>query len=178
MIRWAYQNEEIKSVPPFPKMRMGESPEIEYLTLDQQEKVLAHIPPQDAPVFRFAMEYGLRVGEVRALKRDVIKDGKIYIRRAFSENELTERTKTGDIRNPALMPYAKEIIDGLTHLGPFLFVRQNCGREFRRKLLISLSIMVEAASITFSAYLSVFLTLSNIKTFWIPPKIPPYFQFS
>jgi hypothetical protein len=34
------------------------------------------------------------------------------------------------------------------------------------------SLMV-AASITFSAYLSVFLTLSNIETFWIPPKIPP-----
>lgn len=134
MIRWAYQNEEIKSVPPFPKMRMGESPEIEYLTLDQQEKVLAHIPPQDAPVFRFAMEYGLRVGEVRALKRDVIKDGKVYIRRAFSENELTERTKTGDIRNPALTPYAKEIIDGLTHLGPFLFVRSD-GKPYTNKNL-------------------------------------------
>jgi hypothetical protein len=50
---------------------------------------------------------GMRVGEVRALKRDATKDGKVYIRRAFSENELRERTKTGDIRNPALTPYAQ-----------------------------------------------------------------------
>jgi len=125
MIRWAYSNEEIKHLPPFPKMSMGESPEIEYLTLDQQEKILEHIPPQDAPVFRFAMEYGLRVGEVRALKRDAIKDGKIYIKRAFSENELRERTKTGEIRVPELTPYAKEIIKGQTQIGPFLFVRHD-----------------------------------------------------
>lgn len=134
MIRWAYSNEEIKHVPPFPKMSMGEAPEIEYLTLDQQEKVLAHIPAKDAPIFRFAMEYGLRVGEVRALKRDAIKDGKIYVRRTFSENELRERTKTGDIRNPALTPYAKEIVDGMTHLGPFLFVREN-GKPYTNKNL-------------------------------------------
>ena len=134
MIRWAYQNEEIKYVPPFPKMSMGESPEIEYLTLEQQEKVLAHIPPQDAPIYRFAMEYGLRVGEVRALKRDAIKDGKVYIRRAFSENELRERTKTGDIRNPALTPHAQEIIDSLTHLGPFLFTRHD-GEPYTNKNL-------------------------------------------
>jgi integrase len=134
MIRWAYQNEEIKSIPPFPKMSMGEAPEIEYLTLEQQENVLAHIPLQDSLIFRFAMEYGLRVGEVRALKRDAIKDGKVYIHRAFSENELKERTKTGDIRNPALTPYAKGIIDCLKHLGPFLFVRGD-GKPYTNKNL-------------------------------------------
>ena len=134
MIRWAYSNEEIKHIPPFPKMSMGESPEIEYLTLDQQEKILAYIPPQDAPVFRFAMEYGLRVGEVRALKRDAIKDDKIYIKRAFSENELWERTKTGEIRAPELTPYAKEIIKGQTQIGPFLFVRHD-GQPYTNKNL-------------------------------------------
>jgi len=134
MIRWAYSNEEIKHVPPFPKMSMGESPEIEYLTLDQQEKVLAHIPAEDAPIFRFAMEYGLRVGEARALKQDAIKDGKVYVKRTFSENELRETTKTGDIRAQELTPYAQEIIDGLRHIGPFLFVRHD-GKPYTNKNL-------------------------------------------
>lgn len=134
MVRWAYSNEEIKHIPPFPKMSMGDLPEIEYLTLDQQEQVLAHIPAQDAPIFRFAMEYGIRVGEARAIKRDAIKNGRIYIKRAFSGNELSEKTKTGDIRNPDLTPYAKEIIDGQKHLSEFLFIRAD-GKPYTNKNL-------------------------------------------
>ncbi len=126
MLRWAYQNEEIKHLPPFPKMSTPEPPEIEYLTLDQQEQVLAHIPPQDAPIFRFAMEYGLRVGEVRAIKKDAIKNGKVYIKRTFSENELRETTKTGEIRSYDLTPYAQEIISRVWGSeSPFIFVRKN-----------------------------------------------------
>ena len=68
------------------------------------------------------------------MKRDAIKDGKVYIRRAFSENELRERTKTGDIRNPTITPYAQEIIDSLTYLGPFLFVRHD-GKPYTNKNL-------------------------------------------
>lgn len=134
MIRWAYSNEEIKHVPPFPKMSMGESPEIEYLTLEQQEKVLAQIPPQDAPVFKFAMEYGVRVGEIRALKPDALKDGKVYIRRAFSDNDLRERTKTGDRRSPELTPYAKEVLASRKYIGEFVFVRDD-GKPYTNKNL-------------------------------------------
>lgn len=134
MVRWAYSNEEIKHIPPFPKMSMGDLPEIEYLTLEQQEKILAHIPVQDVSIFRFSMEYGIRVGEARAIKRDAIKNGRIYIKRAFAENELNEKTKTGDIRNPELTPYAKEIIDGQKHLSEFLFVRTD-GKPYTNKNL-------------------------------------------
>jgi integrase len=134
MVRWAYSNEEIKHVPPFPKMSMGDSPDIEYLTIEQQDKVLAEIPVQDAPIFKFAMEYGLRVGEVRALKLDAIKDGKIYIKRAFSDNELREQTKTGDVRAHDLTPYALDILKGLTQVGPFLFNRRD-GKPYTNKNL-------------------------------------------
>ena len=115
MVKWAYSNEEIKHVPPFPKMTMGESPEIEYLTIEQQDKVLAEISSEDAPIFRFSMEYGLRVGEVRAIKREAIKGGKVYIKRTFSDNDLRETTKTGEIRVYDLTPTAKEIVDGLIY---------------------------------------------------------------
>jgi integrase len=137
MVKWAYSNEEIKHVPPFPKMSMGESPEIEYLTIEQQDKVLAEISAQDTPIFRFAMEYGLRVGEVRALKRDAIKGGKVYIKRAFSDNDLRETTKTGEIRAYDLTPAAKEIIDeliGNTVISPFLFTRED-GKPYTNKNL-------------------------------------------
>ena len=134
MVRWAYSNEEIKHVPPFPKMSMGESPEIEYLTIEQQDKVLAEIPAQDTPVFRFAMEYGLRVGEVRAIKRDAIKGEKIYIKRAFSDNDLKESTKTGEIRSYDLTPKAKEIIEGQKHFGEYIFIRTD-GKPYTDKNL-------------------------------------------
>ncbi|MDR2861985.1 MAG: site-specific integrase, partial [Syntrophobacterales bacterium] len=134
MIRWAYSNEEIKHVPSFPKMSMGEPPEIEYLTLEQQEQILTHISVEDVPIFRFAMEYGVRVGEIRALKPDAIKDGRVHIKRAFSENELRERTKTGDRRNPELTPYAKDILGSRKRLGDFVFVRAD-GKPYTNKNL-------------------------------------------
>jgi integrase len=137
MVKWAYSNEEIKHVPPFPKMSMGESPEIEYLTIEQQDKVLAEISAQYTPIFRFAMEYGLRVGEVRALKRDAIKGRKVYIKRAFSDNDLRETTKTGEIRAYDLTPTAKEIIDeliGNTVISPFVFTRED-GKPYTNKNL-------------------------------------------
>lgn len=128
MIRWAWSNEEIKGVPPFPKMSKNDSGDIEYLTLDQQEQNLAHIPPQDAPIFRFAMEYGLRVGEVRAIKKGAIKNGKVWIERRFSDNELIEGTKTPlkkkETRSYDLTPYAKDIIASVwNNESEFLFTR-------------------------------------------------------
>jgi len=70
----------------------------------------------------------------RALKRDAIKDGKIYVKRTFSENQLRETTKTGDIRAQELTPYAQEIIDGLKRIGSFLFVRHD-GKPYTNKNL-------------------------------------------
>lgn len=114
MVRWAYSNEEIKFVPPFPSMSKNDSADIEYLTLEQQEKVLACIPAEHQGIFRLAMEYGLRVGEVRAIKKDAIKDGKLWIKRRFAENELKDGTKTPlkkiEVRSYAITPYAKEVI--------------------------------------------------------------------
>jgi integrase len=134
MVHWAYSNEEIKHVPPFPKMTPGDSPEIEYLTVDQQEQVLAEVPAQDTAIYRFSMEYGLRVGEARAIKRDAIKGGKIYIKRSFSDNDLRETTKTGEIRVYDLTPRAKAIIDEQKHLNEFLFIRAD-GKPYTNKNL-------------------------------------------
>ena len=58
-------------------------PEIEYITLEQQNTILSHIPERYRPIFQFMMEYGCRPGEARALQKDCIVDKHIIIRRAF-----------------------------------------------------------------------------------------------
>ncbi|HYN44974.1 MAG TPA: hypothetical protein VER35_03160, partial [Candidatus Limnocylindrales bacterium] len=46
MLRYAWRNEDLSSVPPFPALSF-ELPEIEYLEFEQQESILAEIPPED-----------------------------------------------------------------------------------------------------------------------------------
>ncbi|HLA28377.1 MAG TPA: hypothetical protein VJZ49_10835 [Syntrophales bacterium] len=94
-------------------MKQPEPSSVEYLTMKQQEDALQHILEMRHPIFRFAMEYGLRIGEVRAIMKDAVKEGRIVIRRAFSDNELRESTKTGDVRSYDLTPYAKEMLAAL-----------------------------------------------------------------
>ncbi|MBN1546218.1 MAG: tyrosine-type recombinase/integrase [Syntrophaceae bacterium] len=135
MFHFAYDDEKIIKVPPFPPLKQGLKQTIEYLTLEQQEKVLAEIPARHQPVFRFAMEYGLRIGEARAIMHDCVKEGRLYIRRAFSENELRETTKTGELREYDLTPYAKNIIDTMpVTSNTFVFVRED-GKAYTNKNL-------------------------------------------
>lgn len=134
MLRYAWRNEDIPAVPPFPKLSY-ELPEIEYLELDQQEKVLAEIPSRDRPIFQFMQEYGVRPGEARALLKDCLINGEIIIRRAFSENTLRERTKTGQVRRYEITPFFQSVLDGMEpHLSPFVFVRDD-GKPYTSKNL-------------------------------------------
>jgi integrase len=128
MLNDAWRDEDISGVPPFPKMETGAGDFVEYLTLEQQDQILAEIPEADRPIFEFGMEFGLRVQEVRAIKKDCLTENEITIRRAFVENDMKETTKTGDkgVRTFALTTYARKLIEGLkTHLGPFVFVRKD-----------------------------------------------------
>ena len=132
MLRHAYRNEDISRLPPFPKLSYDPPEEIRYLSLEQQEAVLNGIPERHQPIFRIAMEYGLRVGEVRALKRDCVTDKEIIIKRAFSDNDLVERTKTKRIRRYELTAYAKSILDSLPPRFSFIFVRDD-GKPYTNK---------------------------------------------
>ncbi len=134
MLRWAYQSEDIKAMPPFPKLGF-ELPEIEYLTIEQQNFILSFIPEVHRPVFEFGMEYGLRTQEVRALQRDCITGDLVIIRRSFSDNTLKETTKTGKIRKEPLTTHAKQILELMPkHLSPFVFVRKD-GKPYTNKNL-------------------------------------------
>jgi integrase len=133
MMRWAWRNEDLPKVPPFPKLTYT-LPEIEYLTLDQQESILEAIAQRHRPIFQFMMEYGVRPGEARALQKDCLENGYVIIRRAFSENEL-KTTKTGTIRRYQITPYFQEVLDNIQpHLSAFVFVRED-GKPYTGKNL-------------------------------------------
>jgi len=64
----AERRQDIQKVPPFPKVDMAE-PEIRWLTLEEQEKVLVHIRDKVMwALFLFLMDTGCRIGEGRALR--------------------------------------------------------------------------------------------------------------
>jgi integrase len=135
MLRWAYRNEDIAKVPPFPVLSQGDPPEVKYLTVAQQEKLLLNIPEADRPIFQFGMEYGLRIGEVRAIQWDCIADDEVVIKRAFAENTLMESTKTSRERRYGLTAKARQIIKNLSITSSsFVFVRAD-GKPYSNKNL-------------------------------------------
>lgn len=138
MLREAYRNEDIPRVPPFPRLSLkNEDESIEYLEIDEQNKILKKIPERHRPIFQCGMEYGLRTQEVRAIQKDCIKDGVLTIRRKFSENRLVETTKTGrkGIRKFEITPYFQEVLNTIKpHLSPFVFIRDD-GKPYTNKNL-------------------------------------------
>jgi len=135
MLRYAWRNEDIPKVPPFPRLTMGERPEIQYYTLEQQERVLAAIPARHRPIFAFGMEYGLRIGELRAIQWNDITGGEVIIRRAFAENKLEDSTKTGEVRHYQVTPYILQMLRAMPVLSStFVFVRED-GKPYTIKNL-------------------------------------------
>lgn len=134
MLRMAYKDELIKKVPPFPRLSMGLPQEIPYLSQEQQAKVLEAIPERHRPIFELMAEYGLRPGEARALKWDCITEDTITIRRAYSDNRLVERTKTGESRVYGLTGRARMAIKPArceTPFASFVFAKNKRGTSYR-----------------------------------------------
>lgn len=132
MLRSAYKNEDLMRMPPFPKLVYDTQEEIRYLTMEQQEQVLNVIPEQHQAIFKVAMEYGLRVGEARALKKDCVTEDEIIIKRTFSDNDLMERTKTKLIRKYKITSYVRTILDSMPPRFSFMFVRDD-GNPYTNK---------------------------------------------
>lgn len=134
MLRYAWRNEDINKVPPFPKLSY-ELPEIEYLSFEQQNKVIEQIPERDRPIFYFMQEYGVRPGEARALQRDCVTDAEIIIKRAFADNTLRESTKNGKVRRYELTDFMNEVFSSIQlNISPFLFLRDD-GKPYTSKNL-------------------------------------------
>ena len=134
MMRYAWRNEDLDRVPPFPKLTYT-LPEIEYLTFEQQESILNEIPTKAQTNFQFMQEYGVRPGEARALMKDCLVEGHVIIRRAFSDNELRETTKTGKFRRYPITDFFQSVLDNIpAQLSPFVFVRDD-GKPYTSKNL-------------------------------------------
>ncbi len=110
MLNFAVKDGVLPKVPPFPPLSQVQGAPPEYLTLEDQQKVIEAIPEMHRAVFLFGMEYGLRIGELRALKKDCIEDGHVVVKRSFSQWELREVTKTYRMRRLPLTSRAKEIL--------------------------------------------------------------------
>ena len=124
----------ILTVPPFPELPEGLKQEIRYLSFDQQQQVLSCIPPPHRDVFLFAMEYGLRIGEVCALQKDCITPDQIIVRRTVSEGELRQTTKTGRVRRHGITTTARAILDRQPkRLSPYVFTRDESGKPYTWK---------------------------------------------
>ena len=110
MLRCAVKDGILKRLPEFPSLQNETEKEVEYLTYDEQLSVLENIPERHRAIFAFAMEFGLRIGEVRALKKDSIEESHLIVKRSFSEWELRETTKTKRIRRLPLTTRARDIL--------------------------------------------------------------------
>jgi integrase len=110
MLHFALKDGVIKKLPVFPPLIKTQEKDPEYLTYEQQNSVIEAIPEEHRAIFQFGMEFGLRIGEVRALKKDCIEAVELVIKRSFSQWELRETTKTYRIRRLPLTTRAKEIL--------------------------------------------------------------------
>lgn len=110
MLNFAMKDGLIAKMPPFPALPQGLSDDIKYLTYGQQQKLLGAIPERHRSIFEFAMEYGLRIGEVCALQWDCVTDAEITIRRTMSSGEVRQSTKTGRSRVLGITQAAGKIL--------------------------------------------------------------------
>lgn len=98
MLHFALANGDLKNMPAFPKLKNPIKTHIEYLNLEDQQKIFNEIPERHRPIFELCAEYGLRPQEGRALMKDAITDTHIIIMRRYSEYELLEGDKAGNVR--------------------------------------------------------------------------------
>lgn len=126
MMRFAWKSEDIPKLVPFPSLSMDLPTTIDYLTIEQQEKVLIEIPETDRPIFQFMMDNGTRIGEARALMKDRIKEDHILIDMTFSDNDLKpcSKNKRGGIIG--LTKYTAEVLDSIPeNFSKFVFTRSD-----------------------------------------------------
>jgi integrase len=120
---YIYGLEIIDRVPAFPIIRVSESVP-NWISVDDQVKILNKIPGIHKPIFTFILFQGCRPSEARALKwKDLnFQDRIVIIRRTFSKNKLVERTKGRNVKPRMIHPYAYEVLKCLQRGLPEAFV--------------------------------------------------------
>jgi hypothetical protein len=127
----AKRDEVIHQVPNFPaELRYSDLPEPDWRWASEkiQDSIFQHLDPEDLYFIGFQASHGTRTGETRALQHqdlDLVNDT-VTIRRAFSERDLKEHTKTKKNRTLPLDPIWKDIyLSRPTSINPKAFVFTN-----------------------------------------------------
>ncbi len=138
IMRDAFRRRDIAYLPEIPKVEVGE-PVTRWLSQEEQEAVLAHVP---APVFRafflFLMKQGVRPSEARALRWEDLdlKNNRVIIRAAMDGERYRTCTKERDVRYLPLHPRVKEAVKKLPRsIGGYVFVHD--GKQLSKRLVIS-----------------------------------------
>lgn len=124
----AYYNGFLQNKIHFPRLEnpMGE---IEYLEREEQEIILSVIPQEHKPIFIFMMEYGCRPSEARALMKDCIRNSRVTVKMAFSDDTLNESTKTGSkgVRTFDITPRFRDVLNNMPKSLSLLFLQGRTG---------------------------------------------------
>ena len=129
-----FYKKSIPDFPDFPVITVREKP-IEWLTEEEQTKVIEHIPDKDKPIFEFMRHYGCRLNEAGGLlKRNVYLDNDpayVVIQTVLTENgKLKPYTKTKRLKVLPILPELRSIFD-TNGDGEFVFTRR--GRPYRKR---------------------------------------------
>ena len=103
IFREAKENGEIASVPLVPPVSLPEPGVPDWLTPEQQMKIIDKIPERHRSIFLFWFTYGPRVNEGCALCHDQVnlETGTFTLSRTFSRRKLKDRPKT---KRPNVLP--------------------------------------------------------------------------
>jgi len=135
MLKCAVRDGVLRKMPEFPRLTDATTTDVEYLTFEEQQTVVRVIPEKHRPIFELGMEYGVRIGELRAIKKDCIEDEELVIKRSFSQFELRETTKTKRIRRLPLTSRAREILQRTpASFSEFVFTYDGQRPYYERKL--------------------------------------------
>lgn len=124
---YAWKSQRIPFMPPFPEKSKYNivNAAIEWLPEDRQIKVIEAIPVEHQPIFWWLKHHLRRPSEAMALhKEDYDKERDVFtVRRAFSNKELVQHTKTHKQHVIPCHPDFKPIMEKMPiTFGPYFFV--------------------------------------------------------
>lgn len=115
------------------EMVRPDEPDFDFLTFEEADRLFAHTPDRWKPIVRVALDAGLRIGELRALRWEDIdlRAGRIRVRRnLYGRQEGTP--KSGKPRTVKLTTGALAALKRHQHLRPVVFSRED-GEPFGKE---------------------------------------------
>lgn len=141
LFRWAYKMDLVGDISFLDKIDKYKDNEkdrraLKYMEHDEIDKFLDSIKGDKFEVVvRFMLLTGMRIGEVMALSRDNIHDGKIYVTENYviTMNKIDEPKTETSVREIHIQKELQPIVDSLEGERPFAFVKYTTFRNFMQR---------------------------------------------